>query len=316
MGSAVRSVTKVVKDPKRLAEAAVTMGGSEVLRATTGKGVLDTLGGVVDAASGKVSTPTGYNPNAAPFKASAEQLVLQEQLKKQALGQGDPTSVAQQQLRTGTDRNIAQIAGSVAGQRNNQALAMRQGMRAQAGVNQEAAGQAAALRSTEMGNAQEAYSQDLSRQQQSAQNLEGMRSGIAGATQGLQFQANQQKAKGLQDMIGSAAGAGMMAFSDKNLKKEVKDVDTKSIEEFLTKTQGKNFKYKQPNGESYQDGTVTGVMAQDLEKSKLGKSMVVNSPEGKQVDLKKAVPVTMAAVSEIMKRIKKLESDKPKKEEA
>jgi hypothetical protein len=256
MGSAVKSVAKVVKDPKRLAEAAFTAGGSEVLRATTGKGVLDTLGGVVDAATGKVSTPTGYNPNAAPFKASTEQLALQEQLKKQAFGQ-DPTSVAQQQLRAGTDRNIAQISGLAAGQRSNQGLALRQAFRSQAGANQEAAGQAAALRATEMGNAQEAYGQDLARQQQSAQNLEGMRSGIAGATQSLQFQANQQQAKGLQDMIGTAAGAGMMAFSDKTLKKEVKDVDSKGLEEMLVKLNAKNFKYKSPNGESYQDGSVT-----------------------------------------------------------
>jgi hypothetical protein len=57
-------------------------------------------------------------------------------------------------------------------------------------------------------------------------------------------------------------------------------------------------------------------MAQDLEKSKMGKKMVSDSPEGKMVDLKKAVPATMAAVSEIMKRIKKLESDKSQKEKA
>lgn len=315
MGKAVKSVGKVVKDPKRLAEAAVTLGGSEVYRAVTGEGILDSAGKLVGAASGKVNTPTGYNPNAAAFAPSPAQLELQAQLKKQALGQ-DPTSVAQQQLQTGTNRNLAQIAGAVAGQRNNQALAMRQGMRTQAGVNQEAAAQAAGLRASEMGEAQAAYSQDLARQQQSAQNLEGMRSGIAGATQGLQFQANAQRAKGLQDMIGSAAGAGMMAFSDKKLKKDIKGVDSKSIEDFLSKTQGKSFKYKQPNGESYQDGTVTGIMAQDLEKSKIGKSMVVDTSEGKMVDFKRAVPITMAAVSEVMKRIKKLESKKSKKEEA
>lgn len=267
---------------------------------------------ILDPLRGKVNTPTGYNPDAAAFQNTAAQNEYQEMLKRQALGQDMSTSVAQQQLRRGTDRNIAQIAGLASGQRSNQGLALRQAFRSQAAANQEMAGQAANLRAQEIGAAQEAYGADLVRQQQAKQNLEGMRSGIAGATQQLQFAANLNKQQQTKDLFQQGANAAMM-MSDKNVKKDIKEISPKDIEEFATKLKASAFKYKQPNGESYQDGEVTGIMAQDLEKSKIGKQMVVDSPEGKMVDMKKAVPATLAAVSEIMKRIKKLES---KKEEA
>lgn len=270
-------------------------------------------GDVLDPIRGKVATPTGYNPDASAFKNSAAQNEYQQLLKAQAAGEVD-NSVAQQQLRRGTDRNIAQIAGLAAGQRSNQGLALRQAFRAQAGANQEMAGQAANLRAEEIQAAQNAYGADLTRQQQAQQNLEGMRSGIAGATQQLQFAANLNKQQQTRDLYQQGANAAMMmGQSDKNVKEDIKKASPKDIEDFAVKLKASKFKYKQPNGESYQDGEVDGIMAQDLEKSKIGKKMVVDSPDGKMVDFKRAVPATMAAVSEIMKRIKKLES---KKEEA
>lgn len=294
MGSAVKSVGNVVKK-------------------TT---FLDKGQDLLDSVRGKVQTPTGYNPNASAFENSAAQNDYQKMLKAQADGTNMSTSVAQNQLRSGTDRNVAQIAGLAAGQRNNQALGLRQAFRAQADANQQMAGQAANLRAQEIGAAQEAYGADLVRQQQAKQNLEGMRAGIAGATQQLQFAANLNKQQQTKDLFQQAANAAMMmGKSDKNAKKDIKEISPKDIEEFATKLKASAFKYKQPNGESYQDGEVTGIMAQDLEKSKIGKEMVVDSAEGKMVDFKRAVPATMAAVSEVMKRIKKLESEKKSKKE-
>jgi len=304
MGSAVKKVAKVAVstvDPLNLSG----KGAFSPVPGLEGK-----LGGAFDAITGKVNTPSGYNPNAAAFAPSKEQLEFRKTLKAQALGQ-DPTSVAQQQLQRGTDRNIAQIAGLAGGQRSNQGLALRQAFRAQAGANQEMAGQAAALRAQEMGAAQDAYSQDLIREQQSSQNLENTRAGIAGATQALQFQANQAKAQGLQNLIQTGAGAALM-MSDENLKKDIKKASPKDLEDFAVKLKASKFKYKQPNGESYQDGEVTGIMAQDLEKSKIGKDMIVDSNIGKMVDMKRAVPATLAAISDIMKRIKNLENKKEK----
>jgi hypothetical protein len=247
-----------------------------------------------------------YEPTAEAFTPNAQRQAFAEQLRQQSLGQGP--SIAQQQLQTGTNRNISQLAGQVAASRSmNPALAQRSAMQQQADASQQAAGQSAQLRAQEMQQAQGAYGQELAAQQQAVQDREAMKAGQYQAKQDRQTNldmANQQRA--------SAATTGLLQgaatiFSDERMKLNVKPADLK---EMVSKMKPKTFEYKQPNGESYQDGTVTGIMAQDLEKSKLGKSLVSDSPEGKQVDLKKAVPLTMAAVSEIVKRMDKLEKKK------
>jgi hypothetical protein len=55
------------------------------------------------------------------------------------------------------------------------------------------------------------------------------------------------------------------------------------------------------------EGKVTSVMAQDLEKSKLGKQMVVDGPEGKMVNYGQGMAPLFAAIAELNQRTKKLE---------
>jgi len=280
---------------------------------------------VLDPMRGKVNIPDQYKVDKTAYENTASQTANQERLRKQALGEDMGNTTAQLQLKRGTDRNISQIVGNVNAQRNNQSLALREGLRAQAGAGQTAAGDSAMLRAQEMQSAQEAYAQDLNRQQIALQNRESTKAGISSQTQQLQAGANlnqQQQTKkeftrGM-DMANSmmkgsgSSGGGMAAMggSDENIKKNVKNVSSKDLEDFAEKLNAKKFNYKQPNGELYQNGEVTGIMAQDLEKSKIGKTMVVESDEGKMVDFKRAVPVTMAAISDIMKRIKKIEKSK------
>jgi len=275
------------------------------IRSLTKSVGIDAQKDLLDPMRGKYDVAQDYVVNEGGFNDSAQQAAFTEALRQQSLGQGGPT-VAQQQLQQATNRNIGQLAGRAAGARGpNQALALREGIRAQASANQEAGAQSALLRAQEMQQAQQSYASDLARQQASKQSLEQLKAGIRGQTQQLQTQANLNKQQGSKDLINNAAQAGLALFSDENMKKNVKKADLQDLAE---KIKAVKFEYKQPNGESYQDGTVTGVMAQDLEKSKLGKSMVTENGKGqKMVDLKKAVPVTMAAVSEIMKRLNKLE---------
>jgi len=275
------------------------------IRSLTKSVGIDAQKDLLDPMRGKYEVAQDYVVNEGGFNDSAQQAAFTEALRQQSLGQGGPT-VAQQQLQQATNRNIGQLAGRAAGARGpNQALALREGIRAQASANQEAGAQSALLRAQEMQQAQQSYASDLARQQASKQSLEQLKAGIRGQTQQLQTQANLNKQQGSKDLINNVAQAGMALFSDENMKKNVKKADLQDLAE---KIKAVKFEYKQPNGESYQDGTITGVMAQDLEKSKLGKSMVMENGKGqKMVDLKKAVPVTMAAVSEIMKRLNKLE---------
>ncbi len=283
------------------------------IRSITKSVGIDAQKDLLDPMRGKYDVAQDYVVNEGAFQESGAQAAFTDALRKQAMEQRQGPSVAQLQLQRATDRTMGQLAGRAAGARGpNQALALRESLRAQGTAGQEAGAQSALLRAQEVQQdlanqqaAQQQYAADLGRQQASKQGLEQLKAGIRGQTQQLQTQANLNKQQGSKDLINNAAQAGLALFSDKNMKKNVKKAD---LQDLAQKLKAVKFEYKQPNGESYQDGTVTGVMAQDLEKSKLGKSMVMENGKGqKMVDLKKAVPITMAAVSEIMKRLNKLE---------
>jgi len=108
----------------------------------------------------------------------------------------------------------------------------------------------------------------------------------------------------------SAALPTMSAFaSDKNLKKEVKQ-SKKYVDEMLEKLKPYTFKYK---NSKYGEGDRVGIMAQDLERSKMGKMLVKNTPEGKAIDVKNAVGAVMASQARIMEKLKKLEELQKKK---
>lgn len=108
----------------------------------------------------------------------------------------------------------------------------------------------------------------------------------------------------------SAALPTMSAFaSDKNLKKEVKQ-SKKYVDEMLEKLKPYTFKYK---NSKYGEGDRVGIMAQDLERSKMGKMLVKNTPEGKAIDVKNAIGAVMASQARIMEKLKKLEELQKKK---
>ena len=284
----------------------------------------------LDSLRGKYKVPgvkvgKDYKVNERSFANSGEQNFLNKTLKRQATGGLDVSnSIAQQQLQQATNRNLSQLAGTIAGVRGpNQALGLRAGMQQQAAAQQEASGQSATLRAQEYQQAkqnqlasQQQYANELARGQAGGQDLQRLKSSIAGAGQtlrantalslaSLQAAANQNQSAQTKDLISSGASAAATIFgSDKKIKTKIKPAQ---LEELMSKINATKYEYKNPNGESYQDGTVLGVIAQDLEKSELGKEMVSESPTGKQVDMKKVVPTTLAAVSEIMKRLKKLE---------
>ena len=101
--------------------------------------------------------------------------------------------------------------------------------------------------------------------------------------------------------IGSAA----MMMSDEREKKNVEDTSgiAKGIADFVKHLKPSEYEYKdEENG----TGKKVGIMAQDLEKSKIGKTMVDETPDGKKVvDTNKAIGVLLASVAELSKKIDK-----------
>lgn len=268
------------------------------------KAVAPGLGGITNAITGKGAAGNKVTIDRKQFADSQAQQDFNKLLKDRM--EGKAPSLAQEQLRQSTDRTMAQQIAAAKSQRGNQALAGREAARLGAAAQQEAAGQGAILRLQEQEAAQQAYGADLERQQQNKIQAELANVGALQNFEARKSQATQAAQAGQRAMIMEGAKSAIAA-SDENLKKNIKKAD---LSELVDKIKAYKFEYKSPNGESYQDGSVDGVMAQDLEKSKLGKSLVQNTKEGKMVDLKKAVPLMMASVSEIAKEIKKLKEKK------
>jgi hypothetical protein len=101
--------------------------------------------------------------------------------------------------------------------------------------------------------------------------------------------------------VGTAAAA-----SDRKLKKDISSADSE-IKSWLDELSAKNYEYKE---KKHGEGKKTGVMAQDLEKSPIGKSMVENTKDGKMVDFGKGLGAMLASLASINKRLGELEKSK------
>lgn len=143
-----------------------------------------------------------------------------------------------------------------------------------AGIGQTATGQ--------LVNAGQNYGNNVS------QNQIGMGNAVASA--------NIAQANRNAGLLGQAITGGAIAFSDRRLKKDVAPIA--SIED-LWEMQRHLLPYKfKYIDEKYGKGEWIGVMAQDLEKSKLGKTIVVEDENGnKQIDLAKAVSLLLAVIA-------------------
>jgi hypothetical protein len=98
---------------------------------------------------------------------------------------------------------------------------------------------------------------------------------------------------GLAGQGAQIAGAAM--FSDERLKTAVEDVTKADIDEVKSVLRAKIFQY---SDEAYGQGDWVGIMAQDLEKSKLGRMLVFEDEDGhKKIDAYKAVSFLLAAMA-------------------
>lgn len=154
---------------------------------------------------------------------------------------------------------------------------------------------------------------DASNQMQEAQLqrlLNSYQGDVQSATQayGLDMQRRAQNQGLLGSLLGAGAAAGgaALALSDERAKKNKSKAD-EEVDELLSVIKPQVYEYKdKKNGE----GKHISPMAQDLEKSEIGKSMVEDTEDGKVVNYGKGLGAMMAIQSALHKRIKKLEKAK------
>lgn len=115
--------------------------------------------------------------------------------------------------------------------------------------------------------------------------------GLGNATAAANInQANQNNA-----LLGQGMGLAALAMSDVRLKKNIEPIDKEELKEFLKFIEPIYFEYIDSK---HGDGVWAGVRAQDLEKSKLGRTIVVTNEKGeKAIDMTKATSLILAALS-------------------
>ena len=250
----------------------------------------------------------------------------------QAQMRGEGPSLAQSQFASALEQGIAsQQAQAATG--GFDPMARRIAAQNVAGLTQGAARGAAEIRAQEQLAAQQQLQQALAQRQadqlqrqQLAENLrlqyeqlgftreQAEQQAMADmerqifANLGVQGQLREEAAerrmkgtKALTEGLGSAGAAILTAFSDMNMKENVKDGND-PIKGFLDAISAYQYDYKDGSGDNR-----VGVMAQDLEKSPVTEQMVQDTPEGKMVDYGQGFGAMMAALANLNERISKME---------
>ena len=247
-----------------------------------------------------------------------------EALQRQARGFGP--SVAQSQLQTATERNLAAALAQAASQRGvSGGLAAREAGRQRARASQEAARQSAQIRAVESQQAQQGLTGAIQQLRQrnlgarefevrSRQRGEEAAAGIASGNIQRQFQAEQGTQQRRAGFTSGILQGGAALFSDKNLKKDIKEADDRELFKFAQAIKPKSFKFKD---EQFGEGEQMGVVAQDLEKEDIGKQLVSETEDGiKALDLKKTLQTSLALQSVIARKLAKLDKTEKKDEDA
>jgi hypothetical protein len=229
---------------------------------------------------------------------------------------------------SGTTTSQAQLAQGIAG--------TRQAMRAQAGADpsqaraaayaggslgQTGATQAAILRAQELAQAREEYMQAQMGAAGQAQDWQGIYFGAKGAQRDLLLREQlermkqqdadkaEQAARAAELMKATTMAAGM---SDRRAKDAIADASAASADRTIASLDGYQYRYRPdaramlgdamaPGGERY------GVIAQDLEQTPIGRTMVRESPAGKMVDMRAATLGGLALLGRVGERADELE---------
>lgn len=104
--------------------------------------------------------------------------------------------------------------------------------------------------------------------------------------------------------ISSLLPNGISITSDENLKTNITPAQ-KNLTSFLQSLGAHNYTYKNPELDGV--GTFTSPMAQELEKTELGKQAVIDTPRGKMVNYGRLGGVNLAAVATVYKETQRLQ---------
>lgn len=229
-------------------------------------------------------------------------------LQRAASGKGP--SIAREQLKAAQERTLAsQIAAAQARPNRNVSGTQRQLIAERGQSGREIAQAGAAGQVAEQLAARDAI---LAQADMNLNRQAGLQSLEAQRRAGNAAASNQLTGA----LIGAAGQIGASAISadkkdtpketpsDKTLKSDIKPAEQK-VKSFLDEISSKEYRYKPEVNRG--NAKKVGVMAQDLEKSELGKSLVIEKSGKKHIDMESGFSAMLAAQAHLNKRINKLE---------
>lgn len=131
--------------------------------------------------------------------------------------------------------------------------------------------------------------------------LQGQVAAMNAAAQ--QAASKRQLLGGILGTVGQVGGAGILK-SDERLKTEIARGDD-DIDALLDSLRPYRYRYR--DEARYGVGPRLGIMAQDLERSDAGRLTVVDEPDGKGVDVNRALSAALASAARLNERLRKLE---------
>jgi hypothetical protein len=127
---------------------------------------------------------------------------------------------------------------------------------------------------------------------------------IYNTEQARQNQIAQARSGLLGGIISGGATAGAAVLSDRNMKKDIKV--NKETQAFLNALTDNEYSYKDTTQAGTAPGRQYGPMAQDLAKTKMGKTAVIDGPDGMMVDSSRGFLLALSGLANINQRLNKL----------
>jgi non-canonical (house-cleaning) NTP pyrophosphatase len=134
---------------------------------------------------------------------------------------------------------------------------------------------------------------------------------LKGVLEQISAQENISFGEGVMGILGMGAGVatGIITApvkSDRRSKTAIRPAKTAELKEYLSKTGGSHYRYKSPNSPGQRVGENYGPMAQDLQATKIGRTVVVEKADGLYVDTGRLALADHGALVALSQRLDRL----------
>lgn len=266
----------------------------------------------------------GPNPAAAQMLAGTQQAQAQQQALAHSAGIGGAGALAARNAATNSATLGTQNANATAQVgAQQQAMATQQyqqlaAQMAQQGQEQQRNAQGLGIGFGQMQQQQQGAGSaaQLAAQQQGMAALTGQLNSdtaIGSAQQGANYgtalaqnAANQSNTNAAVGGTTAAAGA-LLSLSDARAKDDIRPIGDNLADRFLEHLHPYSFKYKRDEDAPSGPGHYMGVMAQDVERTPTGGTLVANTPRGKAINIPATTGALLAGVGRLHERLKVLE---------